>query len=447
MEFNGKAIYIETYGCQQNEADSERIVGIAEKMGFSQVFTPEEADLIIVNTCAVREHAELKALSNTGRLKHLKERNHTLRIGVCGCMVQQEKRKEDIKNKYPYVDFVFGTNMFEKLEGIIKRTYSQKKRILNIEGYDVNPGTVCEGLPQKRRFSYKAYVSIMSGCNNFCSYCVVPYVRGRERSRQKENILKEIKALIEDGCKEITLLGQNVNSYGKDLGMTEGFSTLLREINAIDGDFIIRFMTSHPKDASDELIECVSTLDKCESHFHLPLQSGSDRILKLMNRRYTSEDFILLAKKLRCKSPMISLTSDIIVGFPGETEEDFEKTLDVMRKVSFDNVFSFIYSPRNNTPAAKMPDQIPDEIKKSRMKRLLDLQQELCIRNNTPYLNNVYKCLCEGKSKSDPDLFSARTSSGKLVHFKNNSENDPTGCFIDLKITKIMPIMLFGEPI
>ncbi|MBQ9544711.1 MAG: MiaB/RimO family radical SAM methylthiotransferase, partial [Clostridia bacterium] len=283
MDFSGKKIYIETYGCQQNEADSETVAGIALNMGFSLAAAPEEADLVIVNTCAVREHAELKALSNTGRLKHLKAANPDLKIGVCGCMVQQESRKDDLKNKYPYVDFVFGTNMFEKLSGIIETVFSKKGRVMKIESYDINPGTVCEGLPVKRKYPYKAYLPIMSGCNNFCTYCIVPYVRGRERSKDPGFVVEEAKKLINSGCREITLLGQNVNSFGKDLGIEDGFAELLGKINAIEGDFIIRFMTSHPKDVSPKLIEAMGSLKKCAPHFHLPLQSGSDRILKLMN--------------------------------------------------------------------------------------------------------------------------------------------------------------------
>ena len=405
----------------------------------------KEADLIVVNTCAIREHAELKALSNTGRFKHLKAENPSLRIGVCGCMVQQEQRAEDIKHKYPYVDFVFGTNMFEKVEGIIRKAFTQKKRQLRVDSYDENPGTVCEGLPIARRHSYKASVTIMSGCNNFCSYCVVPYVRGRERSRRMEDVLSEVTSLVKNGCKEITLLGQNVNSYGKDLGLKEGFSSLLRSINAIPGDFTIRFMTSHPKDASDELIKALAQCEKCAPHFHLPLQSGNDRVLKAMNRKYTSDSFLALVNKLREAVEGISLTSDIIVGFPGETEEEFQDTLKMMAEIRFDNVFSFVYSPRNNTPAATMPAQIADPVKKERMKRLLDLQQEICLEKNEAYVGRTVKALCEGPSKNDPAMLSARSLSGKLIHFKKEKERISEGNFVELKILRAMPIMLFGE--
>lgn len=446
MDFTGKRVYIETYGCQQNEADSETIAGITRSMGFVAAESVEDADLIIVNTCAVREHAELKALSNTGRLKHLKEINPGLKIGVCGCMVQQERRREDLKMRYPYVDFVFGTNMFEKVEDIIREVYKGRKRILETESYDDNPGTLCQGLPVSRKYDYKAYLPIMSGCNNFCTYCVVPYVRGRERSKSPESVIGEFRDLANGGCREITLLGQNVNSYGKDLGMTEAFAQLIRDLDSVPGDFWIRFMTSHPKDASDQLIEALAESKKCARHFHLPLQSGSNEILKRMNRRYGIEKYLGLLDKLRDAIPGISVTSDIIVGFPGETEEDFRNTLEAMKTARFDNVFSFVYSPRPNTPAAVMPDQIPDPVKKERMQRLLELQQQICLEINSDYVGRSVKALCEGPSKTDERTLSARSSTGKLIHFTPSDDGiDLTGRFVKLKITKAMPIMLFAE--
>ena len=444
MDFSGKKIYIETYGCQQNEADSETVAGIAVRMGFSIAEVPDDADLVIVNTCAVREHAELKALSNTGRLKHLKAARPGLKIGVCGCMVQQESRRNDLKNKYPYVDFVFGTNMFEKLEGIIETVFSSKGRVMKTESFEENPGTVCETLPVRRKFSYKAYLPIMSGCNNFCTYCIVPYVRGRERSKDPGLVVSQARELVKSGCREITLLGQNVNSFGKDLGIKEGFAGLLERINEIDGDFVIRFMTSHPKDASDRLIEAMGRLGKCAPHFHLPLQSGSDRILALMNRRYDRERFFEVSEKLRKAVDGISITSDIIVGFPGETEEDFTRTLDAMERIRFDNVFSFVYSPRSGTPAARMPDQVPDEVKKERMKRLLDLQQKICLEINSKYEGRTVKALCEGKSKNEPAMLSARSLTGKLIHFQGDAAL-LEGNFVDLTVTRATPIMLFAE--
>ena len=440
-----KKLYIETYGCQQNEADSERLVGLCGQIGFETTQDPAQADLILINTCAVREHAELKALSNTGRFKHLKAQKPQLKIGVCGCMVQQEQRTQDLKLKYPYVDFVFGTNMFEKVQDIIKRAFSGARRQFRVDSYEENPGTVCEGLPITRRYSYKAYVSIMSGCNNFCSYCVVPYVRGRERSRQPQKVLEEIRQLVANGCKEITLLGQNVNSYGKDLGIQEGFSKLLKEINALDGDFLIRFMTSHPKDASDELIQTLSECSKCAPHFHLPLQAGSDRILKEMNRKYTRTSFRTLVDKLRVAVPGIAITSDIIVGFPGETEADFQDTLNALSDIKFDNVFSFVYSPRKNTPAAARADQIPDEEKKKRMGRLLDLQQEICLEKNRQYEGKRLAVLCEGPSKNDPSMLSGRTASGKLVHFAAPNQMDLLGQRVTVKIVQATPILLIAE--
>ncbi|MBR2615774.1 MAG: tRNA (N6-isopentenyl adenosine(37)-C2)-methylthiotransferase MiaB [Clostridia bacterium] len=442
-----KKIYINTFGCQQNEADSETLMGIAEKEGYLATDCIEEADLILFNTCAVREHAELKALSTTGQLKHLKERNKSLKIGLCGCMVQQEHRKEDIKNKYPYVDFVFGTNKLGEFAEILKQVETAKKRLFFVEDYETCPGVICEGLPVKRRYSYRAYVSVMYGCNNFCTYCVVPYVRGRERSREPEAILKEVRGLVEGGCREITLLGQNVNSYGKDLKNPISFAKLIERICQIEGDFVLKFMTSHPKDATEELFDTIARNEKCERHFHLPLQAGSDEILKKMNRRYTAEHYAGLVESLKKKVPDVAITTDIIVGFPGETEEDFEKTLSCLEAFRFDGVFSFVYSPRRGTPAERMEGRCSEEVTKDRMARLLALQQRIQVENNEKLVGKVIRALCEGESKTDPAYLSARSDSGKLIHFKKPDGIELTGQFVSVRITEARAILLLGEAV
>lgn len=439
-----KKIYVATFGCQQNEADSETILGIAGTQGFVPVSTPEEADLILYNTCAVREHAELKALSTTGQLKHLKEKNKDLKIGLCGCMIQQEHRKEDIKNKYPYVDFVFGTNMISRLPEILETVYREKKRRFFVEDYADNPGAITEGLPVCRRYPYKAYVSIMYGCNNFCTYCVVPYVRGRERSREKDAVVAEVRRLVENGTKDITLLGQNVNSYGKDLSAPVTFAALLRELAEIPGDFVLRFMTSHPKDATSELIDTIAACPKCERHFHLPLQSGSDEILKRMNRHYTREKYLALTRELKEKIPGVSLTTDVIIGFPGETDANFEDTMKVLEEVRFDGVFSFIYSPRKGTPAEKFPDRVPEEISRARMARLLETQLAIQTENNEKFIGKTLTALCEGPSKNDPAFLSARSEEGKLIHFPAGN-GGREGEFVKIKIRSAKAIMLIGE--
>jgi len=429
--------YIETYGCQQNEADSERILGILTASGYQKTDDKNNADLILVNTCAVREHAELKALSNTGNLKHLKEKNPNLIIGVCGCMIQQEHRASDIKHKYPYVDFVYGTNMMHELANIIYTARTKKGRGFFVQDYETNPGTMREDIPVLRESSYKAWVSVMYGCNNFCSYCVVPYVRGRERSRKKENILSEITELVKNGYREITLLGQNVNSYGKDLYGKPAFGELLRDICKIEGEFWIRFMTSHPKDATEELCQIIAENPKISNHFHLPMQSGSNKILKAMNRRYTREEYFKYIDLLRAKIPDICITSDFIVGFPDESDEDFEMTLEALKKVKFDQVYSFIYSKRKGTPAEKMDGQIPEDIKKERITRLLELQGDISGESNKKYEGKTVRVLVDGESKTDPGMFTGRCYHNKLVHFKkpDNAESI-IGTFIDVKIEK-----------
>ena len=439
---NGAARYalVRTYGCQQNEADSERLSGMLISMGYTLTEREEDADLILVNTCAVREHAELKALSVTGQFKHLKEKKPSLIIGICGCMVTQEHRGQTIRHSYPYVDILFGTGMLHRFPELLFAALETGKRQL-FPGNDA--GRIAEGLPVKRESNFKAWVSVMYGCNNFCSYCVVPYVRGRERSRQPEEILREVRALAASGYREITLLGQNVNSYGKDLEKPTDFPTLLEKICQIEGDFLIRFMTSHPKDATDRLVDVMAANPKIARHFHLPLQSGSDEILRRMNRHYTAKSYLAFVGYLREKIPDIAITTDIIVGFPGETEEDFEKTLEMLRKVEYDNIYSFIFSKRKGTPAAEMKDQIPPEVQKERFARLLALQTEISKRKNLEYEGKTIEVLVEGRSKTDGSKLTGRNEKGRLVHFEG--DDSLIGKAVRVTVRKADTYALFGE--
>lgn len=434
-------VHVRTYGCQQNEADSERLCGMALEMGYEATEDEEEADLILVNTCAVREHAELKALSITGQFKHLKAKNPKLIIGVCGCMVSQEHRKEDIKNKYPYVDFLLGTTMLYRFPEVLYETLCDGKRHFLLDTGD--PGSIAEGLPVRRESSFKAWVSIMYGCNNFCTYCVVPYVRGRERSRSRDEILSEVKQLAAEGYREITLLGQNVNSYGKDLDDGCDFADLLSDICRIEGEFIIRFMTSHPKDASHKLIDVMAENDKIAKQFHLPLQSGSNNVLRAMNRCYTGEAYYGLIEYMRAKIPGIAITTDIIVGFPGETEEDFEDTLRMLERVKYDNIYSFIFSKRKGTPAAEMGNQIPDDVKSERFARLLEVQNSISKEKNSEYVGKNIEVLVEGRSKTDESKLTGRTELNRLVHFEGG--DDLIGRKINVIIESAETHALFGK--
>ena len=441
-----KYAFVQTFGCQQNEADSEKIAGMCLSMGYEICSEPALADLIMVNTCAVREHAEQKALSIIGQYKHLKAAKPDMLIGVCGCMVTQEHRKENIKHSYPYVDFVLGTSSLHRLPELIYTKMKKGKRLYCPEEKEY---LVAEGLPIYRESSYRAWVSIMYGCNNFCTYCIVPYVRGRERSRRPEDIIAEVKGLVEAGYKDITLLGQNVNSYGKDAKSDDGeiydFADLLADIDKIEGDYHIRFMTSHPKDASDKLIDVIASSKHVAHQFHLPMQSGSDRILKAMNRHYDTEKYLRTVDYLCEKVPDVTISSDIIVGFPGESDEDFEATLEMLRKVRFDMTYSFIYSPRKDTPAAAMECQIPDAIKGERMNRLLETQNEIALEKNKPLENKILRVLCDGKSKNNENVYSGRTEGNKIVLFDGN-ESD-TGKFVDILITRAETFALYGEKV
>ena len=434
--------FVLTFGCQQNEADSERLAGMAVAMGYELVKTPNAADFIIVNTCAIREHAELKALSTIGQYKHIKTKNPELVIAVCGCMVTQEHRKDDIKFKYPYVDFVFGTSSIHRMPQLLWDKLEKGKRLYCPEEAEY---MVAEGIPVTRESNYKAWLSVMYGCNNFCSYCIVPYVRGRERSRRKEDILEEFKQLVSEGYKDITLLGQNVNSYGKDNGDGCDFADLLKLLCRVEGDYKIHFMTSHPKDATRKLIDVMAEEEHMAKHFHLPMQSGSDRVLKAMNRHYDTAHYMSIVDCMRQKMPDVAITSDIIVGFPGETEVEFEMTLDMLRKVKFDMLYSFIYSPRKGTPAAEMEAQIPKEIQNNRFERLLAVQNEIALEKNMPFVGKTVRVLCDGESKNNSQLYSGRTEQSKIVFFEGE-END-VGQFIDIEITKAEVFALYGKKI
>ncbi len=433
---SGRKACVVTFGCQQNEADSEKLRGMAKAMGYEITDDTKLADLIVVNTCAVREHAELKALSSIGQFKHLKAKNPHMLIGVCGCMVAQKHRVEELKNSYPYVDFSFEPSSLDRFPEILHEVLSHKGRLFS---FGENAREIGEGIPVVRESDSKAWVSIMYGCNNFCSYCIVPYVRDRERSREFRFVEEEVRSLVECGVKEITLLGQNVNSYKGGCS----FAELIKKLCKIDGDFLIRFMTSHPKDVSDELIEAMASSNKVAKHFHLPLQSGSDRILGVMNRHYDREHYLENVKKMRLAMPNIALTTDIIVGFPGETEEDFEATLDILKQVRYDMIYSFIYSPRNGTPAAKMENQISPEVKASRMQRLLALQNQISLEKNEELAGKTVRVLAEGRSKNDINVFTGRTESNKLVHFDGN--DTLAGNFVNVKILRAEPFNLRGE--
>ena len=427
-----------TFGCQQNEADSERMRGVLSDLGYDIVAEPEDADIILVNTCAVREHAEKKVLSVIGTYKHLKKEKPHLMIGVCGCMSAQESRREELKRSYPYVDFATGPAAAHRLPSLIaERLRGGKRNFAYIAEDDI-----CEQVPTVRDKSYAAWVNIMHGCNNFCTYCIVPYVRGRERSRHREDILAECERLISEGVKEITLLGQNVNSYGRGLYEDYDFSDLLRDVCSLDGDFTVRFMTSHPKDATEKLFRTIAQCPKAARHFHLPLQSGSTRILKEMNRKYTFEAYYEKIKKLRELVPDIAITSDIIVAFPGETEEDFQKTLDAVAIVGYDMLYSFIYSPRKGTPAAEYEGQIPKEISSERFARLLEVQNAEARKRNEPYVGRTVRVLCEGESKTDSTVCAGKTSSGKIVFFP---EKKNAGDLVNVKIERCDAYSLYGN--
>ena len=414
-----KLFCISTYGCQMNEEDSEKLSGMLKSQGYERTENKEEASIIIFNTCCVRENAENKVFGNLGQLKQLKKKNPNLVIAICGCMMQQVGMADKVLKTFPYVDIIFGTHNAHKFPEYLHRVLQegvQVKEILNKEE------GIVEGLPIDRKSDVKAFVTIMYGCNNFCTYCIVPYVRGRERSRKSEDIIKEIEELVSQGYKEITLLGQNVNSYGKGLEEDIDFAGLLRKVNEVKGLERVRFMTSHPKDLSDDVIMAIKECDKLCEQVHLPVQSGSSRILKEMNRHYDREYYLDLVKKIKSEIPDVTLTTDIIIGFPGETEEDFLDTLSLCEEVGYDSAFTFIYSRRNHTPADKMENQIPDDIKHDRFNRLVEAINKNVVIKNKEYEGKVVEVLVEGPSKNDETKLTGRTRNGKLVNFAGDEK-------------------------
>ena len=429
--------YVETYGCQQNEADSEKLRGYLVQSGYRIVQEAEGADVVIMNTCAIREHAEQRVFGNLGALTHTKRRHPRQKIFLCGCMAGETKVSDRIKKSYPHVDGVFSTHHLWQFPEILWNVLTGKKRQFYIED---EAGSIAEGIPQIRDSKLKAWVSIMYGCNNFCTYCIVPYVRGRERSRMPEDILAECRAVIEAGAREITLLGQNVNSYGKDLSCGVDFADLLEAIAQIPGEFLIRFMTSHPRDASIKLFDTMAKYDKIAKQLHLPFQSGSSRVLKAMNRHYDRETYLEKVNYAKKVMPDLVLTSDVIVGFPGETEEEFEETISLIEAVHYDSLFTFIFSPRPGTPAAKMEDPTPKEEKNRRFDRLCDVQNRISVEIHNNYVGRTMRCLVDGKDK---DMLTARTEGGRLVRFSGC--DSLIGTYRNITITGATTWSLTGE--
>lgn len=433
----GKKACVITFGCQQNENDSERIAGALEMCGYEITADSNDADMIIINTCAIREHAEKRALSEAGQFKGRKEKDRSIKIGVCGCMAQQEHRREEIYKSYPYVDFIFGTDMHHRIPEIVETVLNAKKRVSFITDKPHNQfGVISEGMPVRRESNYKAWVPVMYGCNNFCTYCVVPYARGHERSRCRTEVVAEVKSLVESGYKDITLLGQNVNSYSGGCD----FAELIKECASFDGEYRIRFMTSHPKDASSALVDAIAQSPNIAKHFHLPVQSGSSRVLKLMNRKYDRERYLEKAMEIKEKIPDVSLTTDIIVGFPTETDEDFADTLSLIKKVGFDMIYTFIYSPRVGTIAANMEGQIPREISNERFKALSDLENDIAQELNNQFIGKTVRILSDGLNKNG--IPCGRSTQNKIVTY---DKFIPEGQFADVKIETAGAYLLNGK--
>ncbi len=437
----GRKYYLRTYGCQANERDGETIAGILEELQFEPTTNYEEADLILLNTCAVRKNAEDKVLGELGHLKYLRQKNPDLLFGLCGCMAQEEDVVDTIIKKYKHVDLVFGTHNIHRLPVLLYQAMMSKERTIEVFSKE---GEVIENLPVKRFGTHKAWVNIMYGCDKFCTYCIVPYTRGKERSRQVEDILDEVKVLIKDGFKEITLLGQNVNSYGKDLQVEGGFAYLLEEV-AKTGIERIRFTTSHPWDFSDEMIDVIAKYDNIMPFIHLPVQSGSDSMLKIMGRRYTSEQYLTLFNKLKEKVKGAAFSTDIIVGFPNETDEQFQDTLKLVDHCKFDNSFTFIYSPRVGTPAAAMEDNVPMDVKEQRLQELMKHTNHWAKVNNESYKGKIVKVLVDGPSKKNKDVYSGYTPQNKLVNF--TGENIQSGTIVDVEIIEAKSFSLDGKAI
>ena len=433
-----KKYFIITYGCQMNIHESEKIAGILCSLGYTACESETDADVIVFNTCCIRENAEDRADGNIGALKKLKKANKNLIIAVGGCMTQQNGYAEKLHDKFPFIDIIFGTHNLEDFGRLLTKKLSQKKKVVEVWEKEK---PIKEGTPKTRTSFPNAWINIMYGCNNFCSYCIVPYVRGRERSRQMQDIVEECKALLDEGYKEITLLGQNVNSYGKDLGNVD-FADLINELSNIDKKFRLRFMTNHPKDLSEKLVVALSQSDKVCRSIHLPIQAGSNRVLRLMNRKYTREDYFSEVEMLKKYMPDIAITTDIMVGFPTETEEDFLDTMDVVNKVKFAGAFTFVYSRRDGTPAAKMDGQIDEEISKNRIMRLIDLQNSINRQQSTIYKDKVVEVLCEGYDEKK-DMYLGRDTYSRMVYF--NGTKELIGQFVNVKIEKTGGISLMGK--
>jgi tRNA-2-methylthio-N6-dimethylallyladenosine synthase len=431
---------VDTFGCQQNVADGQRIRGMLEVMGFGFTDQPEDADLVLLNTCAVREHAEQRVFGNLGALTHTKKANPEQVICLCGCMAQEERVSQRVKASYPHVDLVFGPHALWKFPELLWQVYETHKRVFSVAEED---GSIAEGLPVAREDSVKAWVSIMYGCNNFCSYCIVPYVRGRERSRDPRCVLEEVRGLVEAGYKEITLLGQNVNSYGNDLEIPYDFADLLSEMDTIPGDYWIRFMSSHPKDATRKLFDTMARSAHVARQLHLPFQSGSDRVLQAMNRRYTRAQYLDLIRYAKSVMPGLVLTSDVIIGFPGETEAEAMETVSLVEEVGFDALFTFLYSPRPGTKAAELPDPVPREEKQKWFDRLLEAQNAQSARLHAAYIGKTERVLVDGRSDDPAFSLSARTEGNRLVRLKGDERL--IGRFVQVKITDSNTWALYGE--
>ena len=435
----GAKAMVDTYGCQQNEADSEHIRGFLRAMGYGFTEDENEADVIVINTCAIREHAENRVLGNVGALVHVKRRHPGQIICLCGCMMNEEHVKEKIRASYRHVDLVFPPQALWRFPELLQKVMDDGKRVFDQENEDA----IAEGMPVVRQGKMKAWVSVMYGCNNFCSYCIVPYVRGRERSRRPEDILQEVKELAAEGYKEITLLGQNVNSYGKDLEENIDFAGLLRLVNEVEGDFLIRFMTSHPKDASQALFDAMGECEKVAPQLHLPVQAGSSRVLKAMNRGYSREEYLEKARAVKKAVPGIVLTSDIIVGFPGETEEEFEETLTLLEEVGYDALFTFIFSPREGTPAAKLEDPVSHGDKVKRFERLTALQDKISAEKHAAYVGKIVRVLVDGAATDGKHDLTGRTPGNRLVHLFG--DRNAVGQYRTAKITASTTWALEGE--
>lgn len=432
-----KYYFIMTYGCQMNIHESEKLAGILENAGYKPTDCVDKAQMIVFNTCCIRETAEQKIMGHIGSLKKLKKANPNIKIVLCGCMTQQKDKGAEIKQKYPYVDYILGTHNIGELEEILKNLPTPTISVEDTDGY------INDSLPVSRTSMPNAWVNIIYGCNNFCTYCIVPYVRGRERSRSIQSVKAEVRQLVADGYKEITLLGQNVNSYGNDLKDGTNFAQLLNELSAIEGDFRLRFMTSHPKDFTDDVIDAIAANKKVCKHIHLPVQSGSTSVLAAMNRKYTREDYLNLVGKIKNKIPSVGITTDIMVGFNGETDEDFADTIDLVEKCRFSSAFCFVYSKRKGTVGYNMTNIVPQEVKKDRIKKLIALQNKITRQENAKYLGKCFEILVEDKNDRFENTYCGRTDCGRLVNFK--SEKNIVNQFVNVKITKGATATLWGE--